>query len=55
MDSLFGLLNCVAILFAKMLIWAPYSQSMSTFCFCINPRTTGTIANSQTDSGRQLE
>ena len=39
--SLFGLLNdnlghhYVTILLAKMLIWAPFSQSMCTFYFCI--------------------
>ena len=27
------------ILLAKMLIWAPFSQSMYTFSFCINPCT----------------
>ena len=27
----------VAILLAKILIWAPFSQSMSAFPFCINP------------------
>ena len=27
----------VAILLAKMLIWAPFSQLMCTFSFCINP------------------
>ena len=40
--SSFGLLNdilghqCVAILLVKMLIWAPFSQSMCSFSFCIN-------------------
>ena len=29
--------HCVAILLAKMLIWTPFSQSMCTFSFCINP------------------
>ena len=28
--------HCVAILLAKILIWAPFSQSMCTFSFCIN-------------------
>ena len=28
---------CVAILLAKMLTWATFSQSMCTFSFCINP------------------
>ena len=28
--------HCVAILLALMLIWAPFSQSMCTFSFCIN-------------------
>ena len=37
MDRLFGLLTCVTILLAKMLIWATFSQSMSTFAFRINP------------------
>ena len=27
----------VTILLAKMLIWAPFLQSMCTFYFCINP------------------
>ena len=27
----------VTILLAKMLIWAPFSQLMCTFYFCINP------------------
>ena len=27
----------VAILLAKMLIWAPFSQSRCTIFFCINP------------------
>ena len=29
--------HCVAILLAKMLIWAPFSQLMCTFSFCISP------------------
>ena len=29
--------HCAAILLTKMLIWAPFSQSMCTFSFCINP------------------
>ena len=29
--------HVVAILLAKMLIWAPFSQSICTFSFCINP------------------
>ena len=38
MDSLMIKLgHRVAILLAKMLIWAPFSQSMCTFSFCINP------------------
>ena len=37
MDSLFGLLTCVAILLAKILIWAPFSQLMFTFSFGIKP------------------
>ena len=37
MDSLFELLTCVAILLVKMLIWPPFSQSVSTFSFYINP------------------
>ena len=37
MDSLFGLLTCVAFLLAKVLIWASFSQSMFTFSLCINP------------------
>ena len=28
--------QCVAILLAKMLIWAPFSQSMCAFSLCIN-------------------
>ena len=28
--------HLVAILLAKMLIWAPFSQSTSTLSFCIN-------------------
>ena len=27
----------VTILLAKILIWAPFLQSMCTFSFCINP------------------
>ena len=43
MYSLFGLLNdntgshCVAILLAKMLIWAPFSQLMCTFFSLLTP------------------
>ena len=29
--------HCAVILLAKMLISAPFSQSMCTFSFCINP------------------
>ena len=36
MDILFGLMTCVAILLAKMLIWAPFSK-LITFSFYINP------------------
>ena len=39
MDSLTVILShyCNPILLAKMLIWAPFSQSMCTFSFWINP------------------
>ena len=39
MDSLMIILghHCVAVLLAKMLIWAPFSQLMCTFSFCISP------------------
>ena len=39
LDSLMMILghHCVAILLVKMLIWTPFSQSMWTFSFCINP------------------
>ena len=39
LDSLMTILghHFVAILLAKMLIWAPFSQSTCTFSFCINP------------------
>ena len=30
--------HCVTVLLAKILIWAPFSQSMCAFSFCINPR-----------------
>ena len=30
---------CVAILLAKMVLWAPFSQLMCTFSFCIKPCT----------------
>ena len=28
--------HCVAILVAKMLVWVPFSRSMSVLSFCIN-------------------
>ena len=32
--------HCVAILLAKMLIWAPFSQSMCTFFSVLTPAVT---------------
>ena len=37
----------VAILFAKILIWPPFLQSMCTFSFCINPYWQVLIAKIQ--------
>ena len=39
LDSLMIILGhpCVAILLEKMLMWAPFSQSMCSFSLCINP------------------
>ena len=39
LDSLITILghHYATILLAKMLIWAPFSQSMCAFYFCINP------------------
>ena len=34
---------CVTIILATMLIWTPFSPSMSTFCFRINPCSQNSV------------